>query len=172
MKKKWLLKTRLLTHSRNSFTFCISIELLFKDTNDSEIYKFFELLDRYEVLRVNTNDCNQIKITVENFTKFIEIAFNFEIENLKTNIMSFINQNFDYLYENNYEDIKDFNERTDNKLLDVLTSNKPNYKVNNSDLVYFYVEWKKPLISVSKKIVENQCNYSLMTSRRLCEDIE
>ena len=97
--------------------------MLIRDHNNcQQIRDIFDLFDRFEVLRLD-NILDQILMTVENFKTFIEISFEFNIEKLKINIMSFINENINYLHRNNFEDIQDFNDRTDNKLSDVLTKN-------------------------------------------------
>ena len=104
--------------------FIYTEQLVFKDEKDFEhICEVYILSDRYEVLRLRQKVGQHFDstINVKDLTSISRVVFAFSNEQLISKVMTFIGENINGLIQRDMNELKNLNDATNDKLLDVLT---------------------------------------------------
>ena len=105
--------------------FIITEQLVLKDNNNIEhIWDVIQLTDRYDVLRLRQRVGQHLEsiINIKNLLSISRFAFNHNIEELISKVMAFIEKNIKELIKWDINEVKQLNDETNDKLLDVLRS--------------------------------------------------
>ena len=122
--------------------FTFADELWANDLDDLQnMYDVYQLSDRYEVLRLRQRVCRYLesKINVKDLISVSRVVFTHNNEEFMAKIMIFIESNINELIRRGIYELKELNDATNDKLLDVLISDRLEY---NESLLRFVIDNK------------------------------
>jgi len=145
-------------------------ELVIKDKNDFNLIdEIWKLCDRYEASRLRGRLIGHLTglwINFQNMESIQRIAFDYKIEELMSNVMDFIENNFKHFIAKDNKELVSLNGSTDNRLLEVMADKYRKVRAK-------YEAFKRSLNKIKKwqcscGVFNNDLEYGPYTTCRSC----